>query len=58
MKAENRITVIGKCPVATGTHNHRPADAEAKPVVVRAWAPQPDPLTREETRRIVIDLIG
>jgi hypothetical protein len=55
MKAENRIPVT-KDPATSKPSNHR--STEAKAVVVPAWAPQPDLLTREEIRRIVIDQIG
>ena len=55
MKAENRILVT-KNQATRKPGNHRPT--EAKAVVVPAWAPQPDRLTREEIRRIVIDQIG
>ncbi|WP_160310587.1 hypothetical protein [Microvirga vignae] len=50
MKAENKIPATGK------SRDQRPAEARA--VVVRAWAPQPNPLTREEIRKLVIDQIG
>jgi hypothetical protein len=50
MKAENKI------PASRKSRDHRPA--EARPVVVRAWTPQPNPLTREEIRKLVIDQIG
>jgi len=50
MKTENKIRDARK------TGNRRPV--EAKPVAVRAWTPQPFPLSREEVRRIVIDQIG
>ena len=56
MKAADRIAVTGKVPVPKGPHDPRPA--EAKAVVVRAWAPQPNPLSREEIRKLVIDQIG
>jgi hypothetical protein len=55
MKTENRIPVT-KNP-ATRKPGHQ-RSTEAKAVVVPAWAPQPDRLTREEIRRIVIDQIG
>lgn len=50
MKSENIITITRK------SRKHRPT--ETKTVVVPAWAPQPNPLTREEIRKIVIDQIG
>jgi hypothetical protein len=50
MKAENKI------PATTKSGDRRPA--ETKAVVVRAWAPQSNPLTREEIRKLVIDQIG
>jgi hypothetical protein len=57
MKDENKITVIGKIPVTREPRNHhRPT--EAKAVVVRPWAPQPNLMTREEIRKQVIDQIG
>lgn len=31
---------------------------EAKAVAVAAWAPQPNPLTRAEIQKLVIDQIG
>jgi hypothetical protein len=55
MKAENKIPDVSKIPVAKGLRTHRPTEAKA---VVRAWAPQPSPMTREEIRRLVIDQIG
>jgi hypothetical protein len=51
MKAEVKVPVTSRKP-----RNHRPA--EAKAVVVPAWAPQPNPLTREEIRKLVLDQIG
>jgi hypothetical protein len=50
MKDENKI------PNTRKSRNHRPT--EAKAVVVPAWTPQPDLLTREEIRKIVIDQVG
>jgi hypothetical protein len=50
MKSENKILDTKK------SRNHRPT--EAKAVVVPAWTPQPNPLTREEIRKLVIDQIG
>jgi regulator of nucleoside diphosphate kinase len=50
VKSENKILDTRE------SRNHRPA--EAKAVVVPAWAPQPNPLTREEIRKLVIDQIG
>ncbi|EIM26807.1 hypothetical protein [Microvirga lotononidis] len=56
MKAADKIADTGKVPVPKGPPDHRPT--EAKAVVVREWAPQPSPMTREEIRKIVIDQIG
>ena len=56
MKAENKIPDVSKIPVTKGLRTHRPT--EAKAVAVRAWAPQPSPMTREEIRKLVIDQIG
>ena len=50
MKSENKILDTKKL------RNHRPT--EAKAVVVPVWTPQPNPLTREEIRKLVIDQIG
>lgn len=50
MKIENNNQVIRKSRSQRST--------EPKVVAVRAWTPQPNPLTREEIRRIVIDQIG
>ncbi|WP_414474691.1 hypothetical protein [Microvirga sp. M2] len=50
MKAENKIATTRKPRIERPT--------EAKAVVVAPWAPQPNPLTREEIRRIVIAQIG
>ncbi|WP_457090708.1 hypothetical protein [Microvirga sp. P5_D2] len=50
MKAENKIAATGK------SRDRQPR--EAREGVVRAWAPQPNPLTREEIRKLVIDQIG
>jgi hypothetical protein len=50
MKAENKI------PATTKSRERRPA--EGKVIVVRAWAPQPSPMSREEIRKLVIDQIG
>jgi hypothetical protein len=50
MKAENKIPPIAK------SDYRRPS--EPKTVRVRAWAPQPNLLTREEIRKLVIDQIG
>lgn len=46
----------GKATFPRRSRDHRPT--EAKAVVVPAWTPQPNPLTREEIRRIVIEQIG
>lgn len=50
MKTEDKITITRK------PRDQRPT--EAKPVVDPAWTSQPNPLTREEIRRIVIEQIG
>jgi hypothetical protein len=50
MKAESKI-VITKKP-----KEHEPT--ESKGAAVPVWTPQPNPLTREEIRKIVIDQIG
>ena len=50
MKTEN------KTAASTKSRDHR--TAEAKAVLVRAWAPQPNLLSREEIRKLVIDQIG
>jgi hypothetical protein len=56
MKTENKIPGTCRSPIARKLHNHPPS--EAKAVAIRAWAPQPNPMTREEIRRMVIDQIG
>lgn len=50
MKAENKIIDTHKLRIHS--------QIKAKAAVVRAWAPQPNPLTREEIRKLVIDQIG
>jgi hypothetical protein len=50
MKAENRISNTKK------PRDHQPV--KVKRGTVSGWAPQPDLLTREEIRKIVIDQIG
>lgn len=50
MKTESKVTTTRKARVERPT--------EAKAAVIAAWTPQPNPLTREEIRRIVIDQIG
>jgi len=50
MKAENKISIT--------TKPRNPRSTEVKAVAVPAWAPQPNPLTREEIRKLVIDQIG
>ncbi len=50
MKAENKIKDAHKARI------HRPI--KVKGAVVQAWVPQPNPLTREEIRKLVIDQIG
>lgn len=55
MKAENKIQIATKIPVAKDRHIIRPSQVKA---VKMAWTPQPNPLTREEIRRMVIDQIG
>ena len=50
MKAENKI------PITTKPRN--PRSTEVKAVPVPAWAPQPNPLTRDEIRRLVLEQIG
>jgi hypothetical protein len=52
MKAESRVSV---------TKNKKPRihqPAEIRVDAVPAWSPQPNPLTREEIRKLVIDQIG
>lgn len=56
MKTADKITVASKISVPKGPHDPRPT--EAKAVLVPEWAPQPNPLTREEIRKLVIDQIG
>ncbi len=56
MKAADKIAVADNGAVPKGPHVPRPTDAKA--VVVRAWTPQPNPLSREEIRKLVIDQIG
>jgi hypothetical protein len=57
MKTADRSPIIGTVPVTEEPRkHHRPTEAKAG--VVRAWAPQPNPLTREEIRKLVIDQIG
>ncbi|WP_262297858.1 hypothetical protein [Microvirga sesbaniae] len=50
MKSESKI------PITTKPRN--PRSTEAKAVAVPAWTPQPNPLSREEIRKLVIDQIG
>ncbi|MBB3019160.1 hypothetical protein FHR70_002214 [Microvirga lupini] len=50
MKAENKIPDTGK------SSDRRPS--EPRNATVRAWTPQPIPLTREEIRKLVIEQIG
>jgi len=50
MKTENKIMEAHKVRV--------PRPTKAKEIVVQAWVPQPNPLTREEIRKLVIDQIG
>ena len=50
MEAENKILVAQKL------RNHRLTEATV--IVVPAWAPQPNPLTPDAIRRVVIDRIG
>jgi hypothetical protein len=57
METADRSPIIGTVPVTKEPRNHhRPTEAKAG--VVRAWAPQSSPLTREEIRKQVIDQIG
>jgi hypothetical protein len=56
MKAADKIAVTCKVPVPKRPHDPRPT--EAKAVAVPRWAPQPNPLTREEIRRLVLEQIG
>jgi len=53
MKAESKAANPG---MTKNSRPHRPTEAKAD--VVRAWAPQPSPMTREEIRKLVIDQIG
>jgi hypothetical protein len=50
MKAEKKIPATGK------SGDRRPS--EPRTIMVRPWAPQPNPLTREEIRKLVIEQIG
>ncbi len=55
------MTANNKAPNTTKTlvtreRNIRSADTKA--IVVATWSPQPNPLTREEIRRLVVDQIG
>jgi len=56
MKTENKIHITGRINVATKPRNHPRTDAKA--VAVSAWAPQPNPLSREEIRRMVMEQLG
>jgi hypothetical protein len=56
MKDENKIKFASKIPVIKRLGNHRPI--EEKATVVPVWTPQPNPMTREEIRKQVIDQIG
>jgi hypothetical protein len=56
MKTEGEIKVIGRIPEPEGPHDPRPTEARTLPIP--EWAPQPNPMTREEIRKQVIDQIG
>ena len=50
MRIENKTVEAHKVRI--------PHPNKAKEVVIQAWVPQPNPLTREEIRKLVIDQIG
>ena len=55
MTANNKAPTTNKTPV-TRDRNIRLVDTKA--IAVATWSPQPNPLTREEIRRLVVDQIG